>query len=283
MLSFIEEIPWLAVVLEQERNGCTLAQALIAIPHTVEHRRLLARLVARSRIIRHDPEGLDLWWTPLGEYWVPMNEGPPFLFVLAEIENDTYESELVGVKPGDVVLDCGAHVGTFSRRALAARAGLVVAIEPGRKQLECLRRNLAAEIGAGRVRIIGEGVWDKQDQLDLHSNSDSATASLVFCGTSSSSERVPVTTIDEIVSRLNLDKVDFLKMDIEGAEQKALSGAAATLARFMPRLAIAAYHVSDDAIRIPAVVRGANGRYAMESVGCRLDLVQTRPLTLIFR
>ena len=55
-----------------------------------------------------------------------------------------------GVHPGDVVFDCGAHVGTYTRESLKAGARLVVAIEPAPDNLEYLRRNLAKEIAAGQ-------------------------------------------------------------------------------------------------------------------------------------
>jgi hypothetical protein len=76
--------------------------------------------------------------------------------------------------------------------------------------------------------------------------------------------------------------VDFIKMDIEGAELQALAGAAQTLARFSPKLAIASYHKPEDPTRIPELVRRLNSVYQMESVGCRLDMDQIRPLSMFF-
>jgi hypothetical protein len=51
--------------------------------------------------------------------------------------------------------------------------------------------------------------------------------------------------------------VDYVKMDIEGAETRALSGARETLARFHPRLSIASEHTADDGWAIPEAVRRA--------------------------
>jgi hypothetical protein len=50
---------------------------------------------------------------------------------------------------------------------------------------------------------------------------------------------VPLTTIDMAVSALKLDRVDFIKLDIENAEANALRGALQTLARHSPRVAVA--------------------------------------------
>ena len=61
------------------------------------------------------------------------------------------------VRPGDVVLDCGANIGVFVRESLDAGAKTVVAIEPAPENIECLRRNFKDEIAAGRVIVYPEG------------------------------------------------------------------------------------------------------------------------------
>jgi hypothetical protein len=53
---------------------------------------------------------------------------------------------------------------------------------------------------------------------------------------------------------LALDRVDFLKADIEGAERHALTGAADTIRRFVPKMAICTYHNAEDVRIIPEVV-----------------------------
>ena len=59
-------------------------------------------------------------------------------------------------------------------------------------------------------------------------------------------EKVQVTTIDAYAREKNLPHVDFIKMDVEGAELDILKGAATTIARFKPILALSAYHKLDD-------------------------------------
>jgi FkbM family methyltransferase len=281
MLVFPGETYGFRAFLKLDRNGCTLQQALLAIRYHANHRRLVASLAHESRVIRTDPEGYELWQTPLGEYWIPEKLGGELFFVIAELELEPYANGDVRVAKGDVVFDCGAHVGTFTRKALAAGASLVVAIEPGTKQIGSLKRNFANEISAKRVIIVEAGVWDKEGQLELHGNNDLIDSFVLF-NPSSQSTRMPVITIDNLVSTLHLRQVNFIKMDIEGAEQQALAGASQTLKRFMPKLAIAGYHKPDDPVRIPELVRRANNGYKVECVGCRLDLDQIRPLTMFF-
>jgi acetylornithine/succinyldiaminopimelate/putrescine aminotransferase len=52
-------------------------------------------------------------------------------------------------------------------------------------------------------------------------------------------------TIDQVVEDLDLSRVDFIKLDIEGAESQAILGAKQTLARFQPPVAIATEHTDD--------------------------------------
>jgi hypothetical protein len=93
---------------------------------------------------------------------------------------------------------------------------------------------------------------------------------------------VPLTRIDTLVSELKLPRVDFIKMDIEGAEQEALRGARQTLARYRPRLAISAYHKREDPLEIPALVRSARPDYRMECGACLMERYRIIPQVLFF-
>jgi hypothetical protein len=93
---------------------------------------------------------------------------------------------------------------------------------------------------------------------------------------------VPLTTIDKIVAELSLPRVDFIKMDVEGAEVRAIAGAQATMARFKPRLAIAAEHKPDDEFTIPAAVRGVRADYQMQCGPCLEAKGHVRPDVLYF-
>ena len=68
-------------------------------------------------------------------------------------------------------------------------------------------------------------------------------------------------SIDDFVERNGIEKVDFIKMDIEGSEPRALRGAERTIRRFKPTLAIAIYHSMDDFVNIPAWIKSLNLPY----------------------
>jgi FkbM family methyltransferase len=186
---------------------------------------------------------------------------------------------------GDVVLDCGADVGVYTREALVQGARLVVAIEPSPLNLECLRRNLAAETAAGRVIIYEKGVWDKDDFLTITvvPGNPAADTFVMNPQGGQAGPKLPRTSIDKLVAELKLDRVDYIKMDIEGAEQRAIRGAAETLRRFHPRLALSSYHLAEDPEKIPELVRSAWSGYRMECGPCTWANGIVRPDVLYFR
>ena len=119
-----------------------------------------------ARLLERDGE-LERWQTSEGDYWIPAGNGEVLPVLLAQQQADEYGNASQGVRGGDIVLDCGAHVGVYTRKALKAGARLVVAIEPAPVNVECLRRNLSEEISAGRVILYPKGVWDKEELLPL--------------------------------------------------------------------------------------------------------------------
>jgi FkbM family methyltransferase len=228
------------------RSRCSLGQTVSTFAFV---RKLVETRDSTKRSLRLlETEGdLQLWDTHGRKFWIPQTSTSRFPLVLAEQTEGIYQIGGSGVHAGDIVLDCGADVGTFTRTALDRGARLVVAIEPMPRKEICLRRTFAAEIAAGRVIVVPKGVWNKEDLLTLYEDS-------LVEQKAGRTWQVPLTTIDKIAEELRLPRVDYIKMDIEGAEKPALAGARLTLNRFRPRLSIATEHLADDAEAIPALI-----------------------------
>ena len=235
-------------------DGCSLASSLNAHEELLRFTKYKDELNVLSPVILREPSGFELVNTPRGQYWNSRHE-PLMGFLLAEQETEIYGDAIDGVRPGDIVLDCGADIGVDTRTALFRGARLVVAIEPAPASVEALRRTFQREIAEGRVIVYPKGVWDRVDTLDLEvSNAGTMSGSsfVTHDERRPGKVKVPLTTIDLLVEDLHLPRVDFIKMDIEGAEKWALRGGTQTIKKFRPRMALSTEHLPDDAYAIPA-------------------------------
>jgi FkbM family methyltransferase len=160
-----------------------------------------------------------------------------------------YERGEARIRRGDIVLDLGAHVGTFTRFALNRGAAKVIAFEPEPSHVVCLKKTFTSELEKGSVHIIEAAAWNREGCAQFKCDGVGSRV------TENGSISVSLTTVDKVVAELELDKIDFIKADIEGAERQALAGAAETIRRFGPRMALCTYHYADDLRIIPDVVR----------------------------
>ena len=122
----------------------------------------------------------------------------------------------------DVILDVGAHVGSFSWSCLRRGAGLAISVEPMVENLDRLRANLSTY--AGKVDVIPKGVWFEDGELELeadpcHAPGVTSTFNLLQQGKG----RVIQTTtlenlIDQAAARAIDGQVRLLKLDCEGGE-----------------------------------------------------------------
>ena len=193
-------------------------------------------------------------------------------YVLAEQEWISQYAGVNNVQRGDVVVDVGAHVGTFDDDALRRGASKVILVEPDPVNVECIRRNFAGEIAEGRVVVVPEGAWSARSTLEFSVGvANSGTGSFVLHEKGRATIKVPVRPLDEILAELGIDHVDYVKMDIEGAEREALKGASATLRKSKPVIMLDHYHLPDDAVVLPKVIRAGNAAYQPVCALCSPD------------
>ena len=155
-----------------------------------------------------------------------------------------YERELVDLfkrvlKPGMTVLDLGANIGYFSVLAagLVGQSGEVHAFEPAPTCFAQLKRNLAAFPWA---HAHPAAVADAPGTACFHFSdkaNETGWGSLLTEDQSSTRETmVPVVRLDDWAGEQAIRRVDFIKIDIEGGEFRALQGARELLRRYRPVL-----------------------------------------------
>jgi FkbM family methyltransferase len=141
--------------------------------------------------------------------------------------------------PDGMVLDVGANIG-LSALALAPLlpGGRILAVEPSPRTVAALHRTLALNGLQDRVAVEAVAVGATPGEAAFHAAGHSAGAHLMDPGTLGAAAlpqvRVPVETVDALVARHGLARLDFVKIDVEGFETEVLDGARATLARHRP-------------------------------------------------
>ena len=95
---------------------------------------------------------------------------------------------------------------------------------------ECLERNVA---GVDSIHSLQEVLWREEGELTFYSQPQGANSSIFQPPTryESTAFRVSATTLDRLAERLNLDGVDLLKCDAEGAEPEVIEGGMDLLGR----------------------------------------------------
>lgn len=151
---------------------------------------------------------------------------------------------------GDTVIDGGAYLGNFAILAarLVGRRGRVIALEPDPATAQALRSRME-QLGLGNVQVVAKGLWDKEEEIPFYMHEGVGLSSLFPSETDQPARTsIQCTSLDALVADLQLERVDFVKMDVEGAEIEALSGASDTLTRHHPAMAVATYHERDGAL-----------------------------------
>lgn len=160
--------------------------------------------------------------------------------------------------PGDIVLDCGSCIGDMSLifAALVGDSGEVHTFDPIPLHVRFCHLQAILNPALSHVLHINE--------LAVSNHTKSARGSKVDLQKidpgAQFSDAFPSTTLDDYASE-NLSRVDFIKMDIEGAEMEAIDGSGDTIREFKPRLAISGYHRPDDLWQIPAKILTINPGY----------------------
>lgn len=150
-------------------------------------------------------------------------------------------------KKGDIIIDGGAHKGGLAiyLAKIVGINGRVLAFEPDPLNFKRLVKNIKLN-KLNNVIALNKGLWNENTFLSFHRSI--STRSSLFYGNNADKKtayKVPVVKLDDEVKRLNIDKVDFIKMDIEGAEIKAVMGTKKILERKRVNVAIASYHKVD--------------------------------------
>lgn len=155
--------------------------------------------------------------------------------------------EYFDLKENDIVVDAGANIGLFT--VLAAKklnnTGKVIAIEPDNDNYNILKENIKIN-NLTNVEVVKKGLWSEKKQLQFNIGVRPGEHSL-FENEQMSGKKISIEcdTLDNILEEFDIKQLDFMKMDIEGAEIEALKGCSNILDNYKPKLVIEALHQVD--------------------------------------
>jgi len=161
-----------------------------------------------------------------------------------------YEDKVIS-EDKNFIINCGAHNGSSSGMfAMQNPTATILGFEPQRSEWES---HHSLERVFPNIKSINLGIWSRTERVEFEVAGDG------LCGSSASrvgkgNSFIDVVSIDEYVTQNKVTHVDFIKMDIEGAEVEALKGAESVIRSFKPDLAIAVYHKASHLWEIPLLI-----------------------------
>jgi FkbM family methyltransferase len=217
------------------RRGHSLANLPIYLARMVRFAWLRGRGKKSKIHIRFGEEAFTMHVLPLGP-----KEGSRGIYLFREYYEPLLAFGHGLLKPGDIALDVGANQGIYCCAfALAVGpAGRVIAVEPIPRQAQRLKNNIETN-AFSHCTVVEKAISDSDGVAMLELAGGDTSASILPSDHVNAIE-VRTTTIDGIVAAMALPHVDFVKLDVEGAELLALSGAINTLQRYRPTLSIEA-------------------------------------------
>ena len=153
--------------------------------------------------------------------------------------------DVLPLSDDESIVDLGAYDGDTIREFLSVTDGKyrkIIALEPDEKNFRKLERKTEDLPNLTRLNL---GAWDKEETLFFAKKS----------GRNSRLEETGIPVNFNSVDNIVTDEVTFIKMDIEGAELKALEGAKETVAKYKPKLYVCAYHRNEDMFALPFKIK----------------------------
>lgn len=173
-----------------------------------------------------------------------------------------YEHPNVFISPTDVVVDCGANMGLFSAWA-ATLAKTVYSFEPSNGILPYLEKTSSLY---NNILIVPHGVGEKEEVLSF-------TECYFSCGSHFSKYKINEFCLDKTVydiKIISLDqyfinkKINYIKIDVEGAELEVIKGAKNIIKAQHPKMVIACYHIPNELTLVKESILSINSSYCFD-------------------
>jgi len=168
----------------------------------------------------------------------------------------------VSIKKGDIIIDAGANIGLFSAVA-SYLGGIVYSFEPVN---EIIKNYLEKTAKLNKnINIVPFALSNKNGKTEINISPDNiGQSSLILKPKNFQKQIINTVTLDDWIKQNNIQRIDFIKADIEGAERLMIEGAKWVLNTYGPKLSICIYHLIDDKEVLTRLIKKANPNYKIE-------------------
>jgi FkbM family methyltransferase len=164
------------------------------------------------------------------------------IFAFGQFENETAKALAGIVQPGAIALDIGANIGahTLPLARLVGPHGKVYAFEPTQYAFGKLKKNLALNpelvnrVVAEQIRLTKSGADDPGEIYSSWKVVGQESRHQKHFGIPKSTEGALTATLDEYCEDAGIQKLDFIKLDVDGFEVEVIKGGTNTLRHFRP-------------------------------------------------
>jgi FkbM family methyltransferase len=191
-------------------------------------------------------------------------------FVYGTWEPDVVRAIQKSVGPGQVALDIGAAFGfyTLLLAKLVGSTGLVFSFEPMGETRAVLQTNVGLN-SLRQVTVVGDAVADYEGELEMYLTSDGdllhSTSVDAQVGNAGPAACVPCVSLDAFWQDKKMP-IHFIKLDVEGAEEKVLLGASAVIKTYRPNMLIELHGVGHYRGKHPALRILKEWRYEVQQL-----------------
>lgn len=237
--------------------------------NVVEPRKEADRLIVDySRAHEHTmrDDGLHFWFPALAE----------------SMETTGIYLDRAKLRAGQIVFDLGAYAGgaTYHFSRAVGSEGRVFAFEPDPKSFDCLMKNIALH-RLNNVVPHQLGVWSKSGRVQFQAESNMGSAVVEAADRSSNTkEWIDVVSLSDFCEKNAIERVDFVKIDVEGSEAPILAAADDFLRKYRPPMVIEVHRVrgvrSDDDVSRILTAHGYSIE-VLDQAGLELPLLFARP------
>ena len=155
---------------------------------------------------------------------------PDYSYYTFESEEVDFRNKYWQINKNDIVFDIGASYGSYTLSACAMGAK-VYSFEPEPLVFKDLITNVAINNWQDNCFAFNIGLWDSEAVIDMKSYAPHWAAYLI-------SQKYSMRSLDQLVKLNNIKKLDWIKIDVEGAEEKVIKGGTLSINRFKPKLLI---------------------------------------------